>query len=127
MKQILLLSVFALLFASCRTIEYRDVHSHVHDTTSVYVEKIMHDTAYEKVIVKESGDTVYRERYVAKYIRDTVFNERIATDTCYIEKEVVRKTTGGKWNFLKGLFTGILLCFAAGGAMTLYYSVVKGT
>lgn len=69
-----------LLVCSCRTVKYVPVETIKVDTT--YINKLQRDSIYmlDSVYIKETGDTVFIEKY--KYL----YRDKLVRDTLYMAK-----------------------------------------
>lgn len=90
---ILLMSI-AFLLSSCKSVRFVPVESVKSD--SIYINKILHDSVYQRdsIYVERTGDTtyIYRDKYIYKYknLTDTLFISQIDTVRvpCLVEKEL---------------------------------------
>ena len=103
------------MLCSCKSVEYVD--RTVVRTDTIYKSKIQKDSikVLDSVYVKEytKGDTVfltttkykYRDKLVLK--SDTIYKSK--TDTCYVEKTIVKERKATKWKALSLLLAFILI------------------
>lgn len=101
-----------LLFTSCQSIRYVPVENMKHD--SIYINKIQHDSIYQRdsIYVDRTDDTIYiyKDSYIYKYknLVDTIYIGK--TDSIQVPHPVEKQLN--RWQSIKlelgGLAFGIL-------------------
>lgn len=114
-----------LLVCSCRTVKYVPVETIKVDTT--YINKLQRDSIYmlDSVYIKETGDTVFIEKYKYLYrdklVRDTLYMAK--TDSIQVPYPVEKELT--RWQQFRMYFGGWAMCIVVISILILIVYKIK--
>lgn len=113
------------VICSCRTVKYVPVETVKVDTT--YINKLQRDSIYmlDSVYIKETGDTVFIEKYKYLYrdklVRDTLYMAK--TDSIQVPYPVEKELT--RWQQFRMYFGGWAMCIVVISILILIVYKIK--
>lgn len=121
--------LIAFLLSSCRSVQLVPMETVKLD--SIYINKVLHDSIYQRdsIYVNQSGDTIYiyRDKYIYRYkfMADTLFINKV--DTIRTPFPVEKKISG--WEkfemYAGGAAIGILLAIILALTAWIVYKLKK--